>query len=143
MSIMPSTPLTSCSMGLVSIHGLVRDSHRAYEPPARETPEEAFQKKWKADVLAAVLQNLQAYYEGLGKPAAAQRFAIFTAYYFVKPGDDRPTQEALAKRFGVSPQQVRYALEEVQGRYERFLRQEVRDQVGAEADVEEEIRGLL
>jgi hypothetical protein len=57
--------------------------------------------------------------------------------------EDQPTQEALAARFGVSREQVRYALEEVGKRYARFLWQEVRDQVGSEADADEELRGLL
>jgi RNA polymerase sigma-70 factor (ECF subfamily) len=126
----------------VSVHRLIQDSDRAYEPPARETPEEAFQKQWQAGVLGAVRRNLRAYYEGLGKPAQRQRFAIFAAYHFVERSSEQPTQDALAARFGVSREVVRYALEEVGKRYERFLRQEVRDQVGTEADIEQELADL-
>jgi RNA polymerase sigma-70 factor (ECF subfamily) len=127
----------------VSIHTLLQDSDRAYEPPAHETPEETFQRQWKVELLTAVRQSLRAYYEGLPKPAEQRRFEIFAAYHFVDRAEDRPTKEALAARFGVSPDRVKYALEEVRKRYERFLRQELRDQVGSEEGVEEEFRNLL
>jgi RNA polymerase sigma-70 factor (ECF subfamily) len=127
---------------LVSIHSLIQDSDRAYEPPARETPEEAFEKQWHVGVREAVRQNLRNFYEGLNKPKEWLRFEIFAAYYFVERAEDQPTQEALAARFGVSREQVRYALATVHRRYERFARQELRDQVGSEDDVEE-ARNLL
>jgi hypothetical protein len=48
-------------------------------------------------------------------------------------------QQALAERFGLTRDQVRYALKQVQGRFVPLLR----DQVGSEADVGEEIRELM
>ena len=42
----------------------------------------------------------------------------------------------------VTRDQVRYALKEVLARFQRLLRQELRDQVGSEADIDEELRGL-
>ena len=41
------------------------------------------------------------------------------------------------------PERVRYALEQVRKHWERLLRHEVRDQVGPDVDVEEEIRKFL
>ena len=128
--------------GFVSVHRLIQDSDRAWEPPARETPEEAFQRQWKAGVLEAVRRNLQAYYEGLDKPAQRQRFELFAAYHFAERSSEQPTQDALAARFGVSREAVRYALDAVGRRYERFLRQEVRDQVGTEEEIEPELADL-
>jgi RNA polymerase sigma-70 factor (ECF subfamily) len=125
----------------VSLHSLIEDAERAYEPPAGETPEEAFDKGWKASLLGAVRDNLAAHYAATGD-AERQRYAIFAASHFVGRGEEQPTQEALAERFGVSRDQVRYALKQVGKRWERLLRQEVRDQVGAGADVEEELRKL-
>jgi RNA polymerase sigma-70 factor (ECF subfamily) len=127
----------------VSVHNLIQDSDRAYEPPAHETPEEAFDRQWKGELLAVVRRNLRTYYEGKEKPEERQRLEIFAAYHFVDRVEDQPSQEALAARFGVSREQVRYALEEVGKRYARFLRQEVRDQVGSEKEGDDEIRGLL
>jgi RNA polymerase sigma-70 factor (ECF subfamily) len=127
----------------VSLHDLRQDSDLAYEPPVGETPEEAFHKQWKAGVLAAVRRNLQACYDGLGKPDERQRFDVFAAYHFVDRLEDQPTQEALAARFGVSRDQVRYALEVVQKRYRHLLRQELRDLGHSEEELDEEIRELL
>jgi RNA polymerase sigma-70 factor (ECF subfamily) len=134
---------TKFEQTFVSVHSLMDDSDRAYEPPAGETPEEAFDREWKAALLRTVRDNLAAYYAVSADPAERQRFEIFAANHFVAPGEDQPTQEALAERFGVRRDQVRYALVQVRKRWERLLRQEIRDQVGAEVDVEEEMRKLL
>jgi RNA polymerase sigma-70 factor (ECF subfamily) len=127
----------------VSLHSLIQDSDRAYEPPAHETPEEAFHRQWKADVLAAVRRNLRACYEGLNTPEEQRRFEIFATYYFVDRAEDRPTQKALADQFGVSLDKVKDDLKEVRKRYNRFVRQELRDQAGSEEDVEDDVRDLL
>ncbi len=126
----------------VSIHGLVNDRDRAFEPPDRETPEEAFDRGWKTALLQTVRRNLEAHSAAASDPEERRRFKIFAALHFAERDEDRPTQEALAARFGISRDQVRYALEQVRKRAERLLRQEVRDQVGADVDVEEEVRKL-
>lgn len=134
---------TKFEQSFVSIHSLVQDSDRAYEPQERQSPEEAYLAQWKGDVLAAVRTSLRAYYEGLDKPKEWQRFEIFAAAHFVERVEDQPTQEALAARFRVSRDQVRYALAEVGKRYRRFVQQEVRDQVSSEQELDEEIRDLF
>src|SRR5436190_1316390 len=48
----------------VSVHALVQDSDRAWEPRSGETPDETFERKWKVEVRAAVLRSLQAFYAG-------------------------------------------------------------------------------
>ncbi|OWK42247.1 hypothetical protein [Fimbriiglobus ruber] len=55
----------------------------------------------------------------------------------------QPTRSELAERFGVSLEVVAHALREVKARYERLLRQEVRDQVGSEEEIEADLRALL
>ena len=126
----------------MSIHGLMEDSDRAYEPPDRETPEEAFDRDWKVALLQTVRRNLEAHYAVAADPEEQLRFQIFAARHFVEREDDQPTQDALAARFCITRDQVRYAEEQVRKRSERLLRQEIRDQVGADVDVEEEIRKL-
>ena len=59
------------------------------------------------------------------------------------PGSRLPTEQEFAERFGVSHNQVKYALQQVRKRWERLLRQEICDQVGADVDVEEEMRKLV
>jgi RNA polymerase sigma-70 factor (ECF subfamily) len=126
----------------LSIHSLMDDSDRAYEPPDKETPEEAFDRAWKAAVLQAVRRNLEAYYAAAQDPEERLRFQIFSALHLVERDEDRPTQAALAERFGITRDQVRYAVEQVRKRSERLLRQEIRDQVGPDVDVEDEVRKL-
>ncbi len=126
----------------VSVHSLVQDSDRVWEPPAGETPEQAFDRQWKSDVPATVRRSLRDYYHGLNDPAVWVRYQIFEAVHLRETGTEEPTQEALAARFGVTRDQVRYALKEVGARYERLFRQELRDQVGSEADIDEELRDM-
>jgi RNA polymerase sigma-70 factor (ECF subfamily) len=127
----------------VSIHCLLTESDRAYEPPAGDTPEEAFDREWQAALLQTVRRNLEGHYVAASDPEERQRYAIFAALHFVENATERPTLDALATRFGLSRDQVRYAVEQVRKRSERLLRQEIRDQVGSEADVEDEVRKLL
>jgi hypothetical protein len=71
------------------------------------------------------------------------RYEIFAARHRVDSAADQPTQETLASQFGITREQVRYALDEVTKRYERFVRQELREETGSEEEVELEIRELL
>jgi hypothetical protein len=121
----------------------MEDADRAYDPAAGGTPAEAFDKEWNAALLRTVRANLAALYAATSDPAKRQAFEIFSASQFPERHEDHPTQEALAQRFGISRDQVRYALAQVRKRWERLLRQEIRDQVGADVEVEEEIRKLL
>ncbi len=128
----------------VSVHALIRDEDRAWEPPATETPEEAYDKQWKIELKEAVRRNLRAYYEGLQKPEALRQFEIFAARHFEPERvTDQPTESELAKRFGVTRGEVHHALRTVKPRFERFFRQELRDQVGSETEVDDELKTLL
>lgn len=125
----------------VSVHSLVQDEDRAFEPAAGGDPEEAFERQWKTEVLASVRRNLQACYDG--NAADRSRYEIFAAYHLGEGTGERPTQEELATQFGVTRDFVRGALEKLQARYERLVRQEVREQVESEEEVEVELRALL
>ena len=126
----------------VAVSSLVKDEDRSFEPAAGETPDEAFDRQWKVETLTTVRRNLRTHYVGSGDPEQRKRFEIFAAYHLADPATGQPTREELAVRFGVSLETVRYALGELKKRYERLLRQEVRDQVGSEDEVEAELRGL-
>ncbi|MBV9125168.1 MAG: sigma-70 family RNA polymerase sigma factor [Planctomycetes bacterium] len=125
---------------LLSINSLVGGDDRTYEPPVHETPETIFMKQWAAALVANVLERLRAFYR---EEDRAAWYDVFAASYQPSPPEEPPTQQALAERFGMSRDQVRYALEIVQKRFAHFLREEVRDQVHSEAEVADEIRDLL
>jgi RNA polymerase sigma-70 factor (ECF subfamily) len=127
----------------VAVSTLVKDEDRRYEPAAGETPEEAFDRQWKQETLATVRRNLRAYYEGADDPKLRRRFEIFAAYYLAERVSEQPTRDVLAARYGMTLDAVRHALDEVNKRYERLLRQEIRDQVGSEDEVEAELRSLV
>jgi hypothetical protein len=129
--------------GAIPFSSIEAEDGPAYEPAAYGTPDEAFHKEWKAETLRRVWANLKDYYDGLGKPAEAIRYQIFVARHRVDCAADQPTQETLASQFGLTREQVRYSLNEVAKRYQRFIRQELREETGSEEDVEEEIRDLL
>jgi len=134
---------TKFEQSLVSIHALMTESDRAYEPPAGETPEEAFDKAWRLDLLGTVRRNLFAHYENSADPEERQRFAIFAALHLAEGDTVPPTQEALAQQRRLTRDQVRHAVKLVKQRYHRLLRQEIRDQVGTDVNVEEEMGKLL
>src|SRR5262249_6613112 len=74
---------------LVSVGTLIEDRDRAYEPIARETPEEVFEKQWKTETLATARRNLEAHYRDKSDPLSYQ---IFAAYTFVDRTKEQPSQ---------------------------------------------------
>src|SRR4029450_10918178 len=63
----------------VSIHVLMDDDDRAYEPTDRQTPEEAFDVAWKSALLQTVRRNLEGHYAAALDAEERRRFAIFAA----------------------------------------------------------------
>jgi len=124
--------------GFVRVSELVGDEERAYEPAADETPDAVFDRQWAAGVWETVRRQLRERYAQEGRLAWYDLFIAYSA-----PEGKRPSQEALAERFGLSRDQVRDILDKVRKRWERLLRAEVREQVGSEADVDDEMRELL
>jgi hypothetical protein len=125
---------------LKSLESLVKDEDWAYEPAGDETPEQALDRTWKEDILATVERNVQSYYETRPKTEDRRRYQISAAYCL--GSGKSSTQEELAVKSHMSRDQVRYAIEDVQKRGQRFLRQEIHDQVGSEEDLEDKIREL-
>ena len=123
-----------------SIHQLLGDADRAYEPAAGETPDGIFMKKWAAALLENVHERLRQFYEDEGRP---HWYQLFATSHLAERQEHHPRQEELALQFQLTRDQVRYALDIVEQRYVHFLREEVRDQVGSDAGVGDEIRDLL
>jgi RNA polymerase sigma factor (sigma-70 family) len=124
----------------VSVRTLVRDEDRTWEPPAGQTPEQVFHHRWQLETRATVRCNLEAYYVGVGKPDCCK---IFAAYHFAERSEDQPTQQELARRFNLTRDQVAGILREAKKRYERLLRQELRDQGCPEEELDQDTLDLL
>ncbi len=125
---------------LVSIGSLMSDADRMFEPAHSETAETLFMRQWAAALVNTVTQRLRGFYDAEGRP---EWFDAFQAMPPEQPGQAAPTQHDLADQLGMTRDQVRYALSMAEQRFAHFLREEVRDQVGSEEDVGEEINELL
>lgn len=123
----------------VSIDSLLNDEDRSYEPPAGETAEAIFMRRWAADLVAEVRVRLR---KVCADRDRADWYDVFAAAHGID-GDAGATQQALADRFGLTRDQVRYALMQVQQWFVVLLRAEVRDHVEADADVGDELRELM
>lgn len=125
---------------LVSIQCLLSDAEKNYDPPVDETPESIFMRQWAVALVAHVLQRLRLFYDEQGNP---RWYEVFAATYELTGFHGRVSQEELSKRFGLTRDQVRYALDLTQKRFEHFLREEVRDQVGSESEIDNEVLELM
>jgi len=124
---------------LVSISALLGDQERSFEPPDNQTPEEIFMKQWAKAVISNVRRQLEVWCFQKNRP---DWYKVFCAVYFPRAGAARATQQALAERFHLTRDQVRYALEEVNRQFARLLRAEVADQVDSPAELDAEIAEL-
>jgi hypothetical protein len=122
---------------LVSVSTLITEEDRTWEPPSNETPEDAFNKRWARDLLARVKENLKRLCHNRGCP---HWYDIFAATHF---GAERLSQRQVAEQLGVTRDEVRKALPEVEEWFKVLLRTEVLREVGSEAEVDQEITELL
>ncbi len=125
---------------VVSISSLVTDAERTYEPPVDLTPETIFMKQWAAALLDRALEQLRRFYE---ETRQAVWYEMFTTLHAAEQTGQRLSQQQLAERFGLTRDQVRYALDLVQKRFAHLLRREAGEQVGSDQEADEEVRELL
>jgi RNA polymerase sigma-70 factor (ECF subfamily) len=120
----------------VSFDSLIGDEERSFEPAAGDDPEMVFERRWARDLWDRTLRQLADKYTG----DRAAWGEMFLAYF--GPEGKRPSQEALAERFGLSRDQVREILPRVSKRFDGLLRAELRDEGVPEAEIDEEILRL-
>jgi RNA polymerase sigma-70 factor (ECF subfamily) len=124
---------------LVPISTLVRDEDRTFEPTVNETPEELFMRQWAKAVVGKAQADLAAWCRSQGRAAW---YDIFAAVHSPPTGEPPLTQQAAAARFGVTRDQVRYALEQTAQRFVELLAAEVSDQVESPAEIQSELNDL-
>jgi DNA-directed RNA polymerase specialized sigma24 family protein len=125
---------------VVSVQTLITDDERSFEPSTDETPESAFMKQWAASLVEKVRNQLRDRYRAGGRE---HWYEVFAARHFPETPGDRPSQDALATKHGLDRNEVRKILAQVQNRFDRLLRAEVRDEGGDEAEIEQELAELL
>jgi len=124
---------------LVSVSALVGDEDRTFEPADDEMPEKVFMKRWAEAVLANARRHLEIWCYSKSRP---DWYEIFCTTHFPPPGTPHLAQQAIADRFHCTRDQVRYGLEEVRRQFLEFLRAEVADQAGSDADLDIEVGEL-
>lgn len=124
---------------LVTISALIGDDERSFEPSDEMTADAVFMKRWAQALIANVLRQVSRWCDDRGRP---DWFEIFSRHNFPPPGTSTMKKTALAARFSLSRDQVRYAADQVNEQFVLLLRQEVADQVGTDADIDAEIREL-
>jgi DNA-directed RNA polymerase specialized sigma24 family protein len=124
---------------LVPISTLVQEEDRTFEPVESDTPDEIFMRQWAQAVIRTVRHRLQLWCEEQGRP---DWYAIFAAQYFPGAETKKPTQDALAMRFRVTRDQVRYALGKMNTHFVELLRELVADQVNSQTDIDDEVHVL-
>jgi RNA polymerase sigma factor (sigma-70 family) len=125
---------------VVSLDGVAGEDGRAYEPPAGETPDEAFDRAFARSVVHAVRSELRKTSETENRP---EWYEIFTAAYPEDVGTEPLSQQAIAERFGKTRDEVRGILDRMKKRCLRLLRNELRDHGGSDTDIEAEADELL
>jgi RNA polymerase sigma-70 factor (ECF subfamily) len=109
-----------------------------FEPSHQETPEAAFARGWKLAVLEQAVSALKREYEAEG---ASMKFAVVCAH--LSATASRPSYEELAKQLGCSTTDVTNLLHRARKRLGELLRGALRETVGSDAEVDEEIQALF
>jgi hypothetical protein len=86
-----------------------------------------------------VLTELSDEYSASGRSAW---YELFEARVF-PAGNQRVSQQSIAVEYLMTADQVRYRVKLVTERFDQLLRQEVRQQVGAATEIQQEIQDLL
>lgn len=120
--------------------GLSFDALAAYEPPAGETPEQAFDRALARSIVHAAVRGLRQACETGRRP---HDYPIFEAVLLHDGPSRPPTQDELAARFGMTRDVIRGILDRTKQRFVRLLRIELRAHGCAEADLEAEVTELL
>lgn len=102
-----------------------------------ETPEVLFQRAWAETILTRVLDHLARECQDRGE----SRFPVVQP--FLSTGEDPPALAAAAAQLGLSLPAFKSMLHRFRQRYRELLIDEVRQTVGSQAEVAEELRSLL
>ena len=103
------------------------------------TEELIFDRSWAEALVAAGLERLSADYRSEAKETLFNELSVF----LTSGVDPLPTYAELAVRLGMTESTLRSHVTRLRARYREALRAEVRRTVDTEAEVDEELHGLL
>ena len=119
------------------VHERLDVEHERADPGAR-TPDQALDDAWRAELLAQALERLEQELTASGRRAY---FEVFRDYFLTE--DDAPDYASLAQRHGISTTDVSNWLGYAKRRYRECLRALVRETVGREDELREELAWLF
>lgn len=123
---------------LIALDAADAEARYALEPVEGATPERLFERQWADALLRRVLARLQAEFDGAGRTG---RFDVLKGFLVGGPREE--SYAAAAARLGMSESAVTSGIHRLRQRYGALLREEIRQTVGSDAEVEDEIRHLL
>jgi RNA polymerase sigma-70 factor (ECF subfamily) len=123
---------------LLSLEAAEAEQRYRFEPVDELTPESVFERKWAATVVERTLERLRG--ESMEEPRAA-RFEALRGHL---TGEGlAASYRELGGRLGMTEDAVKVTLHRLRRRFGELLREEIRDTVRDQDDVDDEIRHLL
>lgn len=107
------------------------------EPAHELTPQRVYERRWALSVIDAAMAKLRGEYEARGKGA------VFEALSDLIAGTAEEGYAAAGRKVGMSEGAVKVAVHRLRKRCRELLREEVRQTVADEADVDDELAHLL
>ncbi len=108
------------------------------EPAAGQSAEEVFDRRWALTIVTNALERLRA--EAL-KEGNERRHEVLKA--FLQASASLEESQRAAATLGLSEQAIKSAVHRMRRRYAEIVREEITNTVGADCDVEEELRHLI
>jgi RNA polymerase sigma-70 factor (ECF subfamily) len=109
----------------------------AQEPNHEETPERLFQRRWALSLLGQTLSLVRAEYEADGKGK------LFEALKDQLTGTGTKPYAILAVDLGMTQSAIKSVVHRLRKRYGELLREQIRETVATEAEVDDEVQALF
>jgi RNA polymerase sigma-70 factor (ECF subfamily) len=113
------------------------DNRYRLEPNHEDTPERLFQRQWALSLLGQTLSRLRAEYEATGKGK------LFEALKDQLTGAGTKPYSVVAAEQDMTESAIKSVVHRLRKRYGELLRDEIRETVASEADVDDEVRALF
>jgi RNA polymerase sigma factor (sigma-70 family) len=113
-------------------------AHRTLSVDPAAPADEAFRRTWAMEVLRDAMGRLKREYHELGR---SRRFEAVASH--LAAGADRPPTEEIARRLGITNDDVYRIVHEARRRLQEHIRAVLRDTVETDAEVDEELADLF